>query len=159
MENQRLSFSVSNRITPEPRPVPGLRSAELTCNVTFFAILAAETCKTYTMSQRSWPRLRRQRLVHCIKVPGAQLWRRCSHPKISASCPLALSHFCTGARRVLFWTLAVRSPVEGLSDSKPHLPLTGSRCPKDLWTMSARDVPNVHQLPARRLGGLALARS
>lgn len=51
------------------------------------------------------------------------------------------------------WTLsrAVLSPVEGLSDSMPHLPLTDSRCPAGLWTMSAWDVPNVHQLPGRQL--------
>lgn len=47
------------------------------------------------------------------------------------------------------WTVsrAVLSPVEGLSHSMPHLPLMDSRCPTGLWTLSAWDVPNVHQLP------------
>lgn len=50
------------------------------------------------------------------------------------------------------WTVssAIPSPVEGLSHSVPHLPLMDSRCPTGFWTLSARDVPNVHQLPGRQ---------
>lgn len=55
-------------------------------------------------------------------------------------------------RRIWSLSVAALSPVEGLSDFMPHLPLMDSRCPKGLWTMSARDVPNVHQLPGSQLG-------
>lgn len=58
-----------------------------------------------------------------------------------------------GHCRLHIWTLsrAVLSPVERLSHSMPHLPLMDSRCPTGLWTVSAWDVPNVHQLPGRQL--------
>lgn len=49
------------------------------------------------------------------------------------------------------WTVntALLSPVERLSHSMLHLPLMDSRCPTGFWTLSAWDVPNVHQLPGK----------
>lgn len=90
----------------------------------------------------------KERPVHCVKVPEAQLWRRCSRPKISRFASfgfLSLLHRSAACNRFGRWLHD--HLLRGCLTPSLTPPATGSRCPGDLWTMSARDVPNVHQLP------------